>query len=302
MRAAPVTAAVLPHPQEILAALPAVDVARSQLLCSASRQAVAEEGASLLPRRGWPADTPWRAVAFAERAQFLAAADPRLWEPGPNQQIECNALESDGQSPWLWLSGGTDWQGFQGGFLRMSAEGIQPTWVSFQVQIATPALSGAFLVLSSGKRTWGLEEPLVVFSYRGDEGAKQRRRFVVQSVDQRLCDPHCLGAGPVEEGRSYAVAMGFDWQRALLSVWLDGQKLAAVVPFQASKPMRFAAVYNWRSGARTAFSEVSFGDARPLSVPFEAPARAGVIGARALLLWLAVFVAVLAVVLQLVHR
>jgi hypothetical protein len=209
-----------------------------------------------------------------EAALFVELfGDPQAWTRGPNgKSSPCNDMEldqtHDHTEPWLWLSGGTDWQGFQGGFRSVSAEGIRPTWVAFRVRIATPELSGAFLTLSSAQRTWGLADPILAFSYRGDEGSQNRRCFSVQTGAFQTGDVshNCQIAPEVTSSKPYDIAVHLDWSAKAMSVFIDGVRQVHGVPFKAENPIRFAAIYNWRSGARTAFSEMLLGHDCPFAL------------------------------------
>lgn len=203
---------------------------------------------------------------------------PRLWTPGPNDK-QGNIMESSGNdeadgeddtSGWLWLSGGTDWQGFQGGFQCISTDGVKPSWLTFRVRIATPALSGAFLTFSAAQRTWGLEDIVFAFHYSGDERSRshQQRCFLIQTGStQQGHDSHPIRIQPeIVADQPYQVSIHFDWAAAEMSVFVDGVQYLSGIPFRAAHPVRFAAIYNWRSGARTAFSELMLGDACPYDI------------------------------------
>merc|ERR1712232_394380 len=68
---------------------------------------------------------------------------------------------------------------------------------------------------------------------------------------------------PVEADRPYDVAVRFDWDRAMISVFIDGRELVREKAFDATHTIRYAALYNWRSSARAAFSEIALGNAAP---------------------------------------
>lgn len=269
--------ALLPALRELLAAMPAEDVCR---LLQADRR-LSEAAASLRPqvlaRRGSDPAWSWRKVRAVEGALFCdLLGDPCIWKPGPNERSACNVMEHDrGEGPWLWLSGGTDWQGFQGGFRCVSEAGVRPAWVSFRVRVATPSLSGAFFALSSEQHHWGLADPLMVFGYRGDDGPPGcRRSFAVQPYAQHGSVPRFVRPEPEVSGdRPYDVALHLDWRAGLLSVFVDGRLHIEAAPFNASGPIRYMAIYNWRSGARTAFSELALGRECPLELPAWAPRR-----------------------------
>lgn len=231
-----------------------------------------------LSRRGLHPSWSWQKAQALETALFSdPLGDPCIWTPGPNgQSSPCNTMESGGEfgqaESWLWLSGGTDWKGFQGGFRTVSEVGIFPTWVAFRVRIATPELSGAFLTLSSSQHTWGLADPILSFSYCGDEKTHQRRCFSVLAgnvktqAQANLALP-CYVEPEVVCDKPYDVAVWFDWNAKVMSVFIDGKRCLDRITFEADSPIRYAAIYNWRSGARTAFSELILGDTCPFTLP-----------------------------------
>jgi len=275
----------LPVFEEVLAALPALEIAR---LGVADRySAAATEGAKprLLTRRGFHMDCSWRKAHAVESALFRDASnDHRAWTPGPNERSIGNIIEyeeSDG-GPWLWLTRGTDWQAFQGGSQVVSEVGIRPRWVSFRVRIATPELSAANLALSSHQHTWGLSVPTLLFRYRGDDVSSQRRCFMIEMYSPhaqpsrcRLSAHACHVADQVRADRVYQVAVHLDWSTGLLSLFIDGRMHLCRAAFDTSMPIRIAAIYNWRSEARTAFSELILGDTCPYSLKdtLETPKR-----------------------------
>lgn len=231
-----------------------------------------------LCRRGFNPCWTWRKAQAFETALFCdSLANPGTWTPGPNDQSSpSNTMETEGQldqaEPWLWLSGGTDWKGFQGGFQTISADGVRPTWVTFRVRIATPELSGAFLTLASTQHTWGLADPVLSFSYCGDERLHERRCFAViagnvKSQAQVNASRKSLVGPEIESDKPYDVAVWFDWYAEKMSVFVNGAQQIDRMPFKADQPIRHAAIYNWRSGARTAFSELLFGETCPFSLP-----------------------------------
>lgn len=146
----------------------------------------------------------------------------------------------------------------------MSEDGIRPQWASFRVRVATPELSGAFLTFASGRHTWGLADPVFVFGYRGDDSAPQhRRRFTMQTGASQYGDAvHTCQVEPRAD-QTYDIAVRFDWDRGFFWVFVDGRLCVRGVPLRVKSPIRFAAIYNWRSGARTAFSEMLLGDHCP---------------------------------------
>lgn len=266
--ALPAAAEVL---EQILDALPVADIGHLQQV-SRPIQAVARDGrAQVLLRRGFDEGWSWRKAHATEAALFMdmLGVGSQQWSPGPNENVECNVMEQDSDAgSWLWLSGGTDWQGFQGGFRCVSGEGIRPTWVTFRIRIRTPALSGAFLTLSPAQRTWGLADPILTFNYSGDERASQTRCFVVQTGSTQKGDKNyiCRVKPEITMDRPYEVAVHLDWRTSAMSVFIDGEQHVHRAPFRATEPVRFAALYNWRSGAWTAFSELMLGDVCPYTL------------------------------------
>lgn len=250
----------------ILAAMPAAEIARVAAVDPAMRQMVLELWPTLVVERRFPAWWPLQKANVVETAAFFDAMDqPDLWQKGPNKKVEGNLLERGADGSWLWLSGGTDWQGFQGGFRRVSEDGLRPSWVSFRVQVGTPSLSGAFLRLAADTHTWGLEDILLQFEYRGDDCQQDKRCFSVQTTasqhggKRRVCRPSV----EVSPDTPYEVAIHFEWGKGVLSVFVDGDRLAVDEPFNVANPVRFVALYNWRSAARTAFSDLALGNAAP---------------------------------------
>merc|ERR1719492_470983 len=175
---------LMPVIQGVLEALPAGDIGRLSLCERRTSQAISGLRPHVLTTRRRHPAWSWQKAHAVECASFCdSMGAPHNWTPGPNDRAPHNTLESEADlSPWTWLSGGTDWQGFQGGFRQVSEFGIRPTWVTFRVRIATPELSGAFLTLSGEQRNWGLAEPVLNFSYRGNDSSSQRRCFAVQPL------------------------------------------------------------------------------------------------------------------------
>lgn len=272
------TAHLLPVLDQVLDGLSAQSVARLQLTSRHFSESVKSLQPALLTRRGFGLGCSLQKVHAFEAALFSdAQGDPGVWNPGPNSKSSCNTLANDSEAAsWLWLSGGTDWQSFQGGFSCVSELGIQPSWICFRVRVTTPSLSGASLTLSGRRHTWGFQDPVLVFSYRGDEAGKQRRCFVVQSGATQTGDvSHKCNVEPeVVSDKPYEVAMHLDWNAEELSVFIDGVRHIDAVPFKARSPIRFAAIHNWRSQARTAFSELVIGPACPFKLHGEVPGRA----------------------------
>eukprot|EP00928_Gymnodinium_smaydae_P033742 TRINITY_DN24092_c0_g2_i1.p1 TRINITY_DN24092_c0_g2~~TRINITY_DN24092_c0_g2_i1.p1 ORF type:complete len:390 (+),score=83.87 TRINITY_DN24092_c0_g2_i1:42-1172(+) len=255
----------------VVDALPALDAARLQMAGAVTREAAAGARAACLKRRGWPAAWTWQRAHAAE-VSFLFDALSELgseWQVGPNTQSAGNRVTSRGG--WLELSGGTDWQGFQGIFRELSTSGaeddieVMPTWVSFQVRIDSLRHAGAFFGLASGRHTWGLQPLTFLFSYRGDEGKPETRRcFAVQAAAQqeggivRYCSKTQVIAG-----RSYQIRFKLDWKAGRMSVFVDDTEELKDMDFEATQSARFAGFYNWRSAARTSISELFLGDADP---------------------------------------
>mmetsp|Transcript_82930 Transcript_82930/g.130752 ORF Transcript_82930/g.130752 Transcript_82930/m.130752 type:complete len:348 (-) Transcript_82930:90-1133(-) len=274
---------LIPILLDALELMPAHSIARLQLASSRIRSSTEKLRSRVLSRRGLPDYWSWQKAHAVEAALFVdPLGDPGVWIPGPNYKdnTPCNTMESDADhdqsAPWLWLSGGTDWQGFQGGFRVVSDEGIRPTWVSFRVKVSTPELSGAFLTLSSQRHTWGLADPVLVFSYKGDE-TSQKRCFAVQTGATQNGDvSHTCNISPeVVCDSPYEVAVYLDWSSSVMSVFIDGTQHVDRVPFKGFHPIRFAAIYNWRSRARTAFSELLLGHDCPFEwAPKQLPAAA----------------------------
>jgi len=220
-----------------------------------------------LARRGVHSNWSWQKAHAVETAFFCnPSADPDVWMQGPNVQRQCNAIQhEDGADPWLCLSGGTDWQGFQGGYRQISEDGVRAKWVTFKVRIDTTALSGAFFTLSGSRHTWGLSEPIFLFTYRGDDSTQYRRSFTVETSPfsqngfvHKMCPDDAVVAD-----RPYDVALRFDWDRSVVSVYINGKQYVNRVPFSSAVPVRYAAIYNWRSEARTAFSDLTIGNHCP---------------------------------------
>jgi len=102
-------------------------------------------------------------------------------------------------------------------------DGVRPTWVSFRVRVATPELSGAFLTLAAGQHTWGLADPVLVFSYRGDEGAHRRCFSINTGATQHGDETHYCHIDPeVIATKPFDVAVNLDWYAQTMSVYIDG--------------------------------------------------------------------------------
>jgi len=187
------------------------------------------------------------------------------WLPGPNSKAMCNNVEI-GEGPWLWLSGGTDWQLFQGVHRQFVAEPACPRWISFEVRIATPEYSGAFIAFASGVKNWGLRHPALVFSYIGDEREKTKRSFVVQG-DPRSYGSSCVVLSDIKPHRAYRIAICLDWASHTMDIWVDGEKRVEKESFNSDEKLQMAAVYNWRSMARTAVANFCIGEVAPPMEP-----------------------------------
>lgn len=273
---------LLPSATEILEqvfdAMPIVSIGWLQQVSRHIHTAAKDRRSLVLKRRGLETFWSWQTAHAAETALFFdKLGSPGLWTPGPNSNRSTatmgNVIETgsddgslgENSGPWLWLSGGTDWQGFQGGFREIADVGIRPTWLSFRVRIQTTQLSGAFLTLAAAQRTWGLEDIVLDFQYSGDERLQKRRCFVVQSgATQHGDSSHLIRLQPeIVADRPYLVAVSFDWESAVMSVFVDGVQHLDRVPFKAERAVKFVAISNWRSGARTAFSELMLGCSCP---------------------------------------
>jgi len=256
----------------VLDALPASDVGRLMVTSCHARKTADECLPDILLRRGVCSRWSWRQVHAAEVALFFDTLGSAAgWTPGPNRQSTCNSLAGtylDGWEPWLCFSGGTDWQGFQGGYCCVSEAGIRPAWIAFRVRIMTPALSGANLALAARQRTWGLADPVLTFNYRGDEHSQYQRCFSVQGGVAQYGDVSyaCRPEAAIEAGRAYDVAVHLDWDQAEMSVFIDGVAYVRKAAFRSTAPVRYVALYNWRSLSRTAFSELVLGGSCPFKV------------------------------------
>mmetsp|Transcript_23193 Transcript_23193/g.59164 ORF Transcript_23193/g.59164 Transcript_23193/m.59164 type:complete len:360 (+) Transcript_23193:45-1124(+) len=263
--------------QRMCECLPIVELCRLQPAAKTLANHVRDNREDLLKARRLPAGWPWHKAHVVEDAVFFdrMVLPEDSWSNGPNTKSQGNkcsmSVGEDGE--WLWLTGGTDWQGFQGLFRQVSGSGVKPRWLSFQVRVETLAVSGGFLAVSSGQHTWGLQPLLLLFGFRGDDGPGPTRRFKVQTSSSPAAQGPAAwhscggeGAAEVESGRPYSVAIHLDWARGKLAVFIDGQEQLREVPFQNNAPIRFLGLYNWRSESRTAFSELLLGRARPFSL------------------------------------
>lgn len=283
----------LPMFDEVLSLLPARSIGRLKMVDRESRKATEFFREKVLLLRDFGADWSWRKAHAVEAAIFhnSVGLDDEAWAPGPNTRVTGNVLERGSAhgaasaavstaeaGEWLWLSGGTDWQAFQGGLQTVSEEGVRPSWVSFKVGTATPLLSGANFAIAGDQGNWGLRRPIIHFSYRGGDCNSNQHSFLLETcvaAGAGYMVPHaCRPAGGVRGGQAYEVAICLDWSRGTLSAYVDGERLLEGIAFEKEEPVRLVAVYNWRSNARTAFSEFLVGGTCPYELG-EAWRRAG---------------------------
>lgn len=232
-------------------------------------EASQEAWPAVLAQRGFPSNWSCKMAIAAESALFFEGfKNIQSWSAGPNKQVLGNTLECGGTQPGLWLSGGTDWQGFQGCYQHISVDGVHCQWISFRVRIMTPELSCASFVAASHVRTWGLEPMVVRFNYRGDERRQGSRSFEVQTTTgQNSMTMHTLDMPhKVESGRPYHVAIRLAWHLGSLSVYVDGSSILRCMPFTTATPISYIGLFNWRSNAKAEFSEIMLGNARPYCV------------------------------------
>jgi len=162
-----------------------------------------------------------------------------------------------------------------GGFRTVSdaPEGIRPSWVTFQVRVATLAVTGANLVLSSMRTRWGLGHPTFLFSYRGDGSSISRCFFLETCIGPdgagKIAGHRCLGLVDIKNNKAYDIAVHLDWTKGRLSLYINGWLSLNSIPFDNEDPVKVAAVYNWRSSAHSAFSEIMMGNLCPYSVEGE---------------------------------
>jgi len=231
---------------------------------------------TVLGRRFKSPSWPWQKAHSIEAA---ALHDPfttlQPWTRGPNERNVSNVLLRLHHA--LFAPGGTDLQAFQGVSRTVSTEGVQSSWISVRVHVVAPDASGAFLALYSSKRSWGFTDPVLAFNYRGQAG-EQQRCFSLQTefgTTQKRHVSHQLE--PIED-RAYDVTIHLDWQGKSASMFIDGVLKVQSVPFQASHSIRYATIYNWRSGAKAAFSDLTIGSVCPgvefLRAAKKLPARA----------------------------
>lgn len=253
--------------------LPAADGSRLLHCCNRLLHEVASRCLmEVLEQRGFPSSWSWQRVHHAETAiLFDPLLDPSLWHPGPNRKAECNGLEVS-PSYWLWLSGGTDWQLFQGIYRDLPESDAKPQWLSFEVFVGTPEFSGAFVALAPGTHTWGLETPTIVFAYNGDERAAFRRSFTVSDGSSSSA----VVLSDVDPRRPYAVAVHLDWTAGTMNVYVDGVQRISTRPFNAERTINTVALYNWRRQARHALANLCLGPHPPHLAPLsgrECPRR-----------------------------
>lgn len=247
--------------REILHLLSVKDNARLCLAARMLREIGDDCSSEILTRRGFPWSWSWHKAHLAESAVFFDAFNNlECWSPGPNKKSACNAVEV-GRDSWLWLSGGTDWQLFQGTYRQISGDpGLRPLWVSFDVCVATPAFAGAFVAVAPGLHTWGLEAPSMVFSYFGDEKEKMRRCFTVGDGSNATLE---VVSSDVVPHRPYSIAVRFDWSAAKMSIFVDGEERIHDKTFNAEEAICVVALYNWRRQARHAIANLCMGDVAP---------------------------------------
>merc|ERR1712039_183359 len=126
------------------------------------------------------------------------------------------------------------------------------------------------VALSSQQHTWGLSAPTLLFRYCGDDVPSERRCFMLEMYSPnaqpsrcRLSAHACHPTEAIHPGMIYQVAIHLDWVTGLLSTFIDGDLHVCRAAFDKSMPIRIAAIYNWRSGACTAFSDLILGDTCP---------------------------------------
>lgn len=254
--------------EEVLSMLPVSDIGKQMVAGREVSAAADAMRAKVLVRRGMPPEWPWRKAHAVETAAFRDLTLPgerEDWTPGPSTGSVGNVLERRGDgAEWMWLSRGTDWQAFQGGLRAVSEAGVHPSWVSFQVRVATPQFSGANIAFSSEERRWGLRAPILLFSYRGGDSSNQRG-FLLEtcSADGHLDGHPCQLFADVSPDQVYEVAIHLDWGSGELNMFVNGQVQVKSASFETRDPIRLAAIYNWRSNAVTAFSELMLGETCP---------------------------------------
>eukprot|EP00746_Dinoflagellata_sp_MGD_P001431 gnl/MRDRNA2_/MRDRNA2_102700_c0_seq1.p1 gnl/MRDRNA2_/MRDRNA2_102700_c0~~gnl/MRDRNA2_/MRDRNA2_102700_c0_seq1.p1 ORF type:complete len:338 (+),score=56.21 gnl/MRDRNA2_/MRDRNA2_102700_c0_seq1:75-1016(+) len=249
---------------EILSMLPLVDAAKLHMTDRHVREIGRTALPNLLTQRGLHPSWSWQKGRMVEDAHFFENFQTlEHWLPGPNSNSgsTCNNVET-GEGPWLWLTGGTDWQLFQGVYRQVLEKPARPCWISFEVRIAAPAYSGAFVALASGLKNWGLSAPALVFSYIGDERQKTQRCFVVQGNPKQYSSSRVV-LPDIKPDRAYSIAVCLDWTSHVMSIWVDGEQRIEKEPFNTDADIQMVAVYNWRSSARTALANLCIGDNPP---------------------------------------
>lgn len=249
---------------EILSLLPMVDAAKLHMTDRHMHETAQQALPRLLRQRGLCSTCSWHKAHVIEAAFFFDNFENlEQWLPGPNSNSgsTCNKVET-GDGPWLWLTGGTDWQLFQGVYRKVFAEPACPRWISFEVRIATLEYSGAFVAFASGLKNWGLHDPAVVFSYTGDERQKAKRCFVVQG-DAKSYGSSRVVLDDIKSDRAYSIAICLDWVSHAMSIWVDGEIRIEKERFTADAQLQTVAVYNWRSAACTAVANLCISSVAP---------------------------------------
>lgn len=246
------------------------DIGRLQLADRLSLREATMLRPHVLSRRCLNPAWSWQ---MAAETFFDALGEPRFWTKGPNQTSSGNAIHLDANDgPWMWLSGGTDWQSFQGCFRRISEDGVRPSWVSLRIRIATPEVSGAFFALCGNQHMLGFMDYILVLSFLGNDAARNRC-FALQTdavSHFHVGASNLLHLGSRLDDTSatspHDIAMHLDWKNKRVALFVDGALHIQYVPFNASEPVRFASIYNWRSDAVTGFSGLTIGNHRPLEI------------------------------------
>jgi len=253
---------LLPVLQNVAETLTVLDIGRLHCTCQHLSGSLELLRSIVLGHRGRDTTWSWQKAHSVEAAALydpLNALQP--WTRGPNARNGRDVIEAKGDA--LWLSGGTDWQGFQGAFRCVADQGVFASWISFRVRIATPDVSGAFLSLYGCKRSWGFTDPVLVFNYRGD-ATEQDHCFSLQTeFDQSVEKRHVSQRLDVSGDRSFDIAVHLNWEQKTATMFVDGVPHVSRVPFHGTSPIRYATLYNWRSSARTAFAELIVGGACP---------------------------------------
>merc|ERR1712136_500095 len=252
------------------------DICRLGLASSTLSRPVEAVRSTVLGHRFQSPSWPWQKAHSIEAA---ALHDPfttlQPWTRGPNERNVSNVLLRLHHA--LFAPGGTDLQAFQGVSRTVSTEGVQSSWISVRVRVGTPNASGAFLALYSAKRSWGFANPVLVFNYRG-QASEQQRCFSLQTEFGTTQKRHVSHQVEPVEDRVCDVAIHLDWQGKTASMFIDGVVKVQAVPFRASHSIRYATIYNWPSGAKAAFSDLTIGCVSPsvelLHAAKKLPARA----------------------------